>query len=118
MSLLILILLSCIAYLLWRIQLLLQAHRDDLADLRGQLVQLQSAQRSSPAQPISETRSPAAKENINTISKNGLRAIPKVGAACAQKVIDGRPYQSLTQLDQLDGINAAQRTSLKQYLTV
>lgn len=117
MTLLILLLLLCIAYLLWRTQFLLQAHRDDLADLRSQLSQLQADLRAAPA--ARAVAPPAArKEDINHISKNGLRALPRVGAACAQKVIDGRPYASLAQLDGLAGISQAQRESLRQHLAV
>jgi competence protein ComEA len=135
MNFLILLLLGGIAFLLTRLQFLLTAQRDDLADLRQQISQLRSEIRlaaKAPAAPapaatpqkkpasISEEQLQSATEriNINTISKNGLQKIPGVGAACAQRVIDARPYHNLAQLDALDGLTKAQRQQLKQHLTV
>lgn len=59
-----------------------------------------------------------ARININTVTKNGLQRLPKVGATCAQRVIDARPFKSLEQLDALPGLTQQQRDSLKSHLTV
>lgn len=135
MSLIVILLLLAIVFLLSRLQFLLKAQRDDLADLRQQVAYLRSEFRkpvaavpAAKAEPapvpkaagISDEQLKNATEriNINTISKNGLQKIPGVGATCAQRVIDARPYQNLAQLDAVAGLTKAQRQQLKLHLSV
>ncbi|MBB3169412.1 ComEA family DNA-binding protein [Simiduia aestuariiviva] len=113
MTFLITLLLALIAFLLTRLQFLLTAQRDDLADLRQQIASLRSSDHpSTPTSPV------AGRESINSISKNGLLKIPGVGAACAQRVIDARPYASMDELDAVSGLTQTQRDHLKQHLLV
>lgn len=135
MSVIVILLLLAIVFLLSRLQFLLKAQRDDLADLRQQVAYLRTEFRkpavaalppksdvapAPKAAGISEEQLKTATEriNINTISKNGLQKIPGVGATCAQRVIDARPYQTLAQLDAVEGLTKAQRHQLKMHLTV
>ena len=133
MNFFVVLLLAAIVFLLARLQFLLRAQPADLADLQQQIGLLRSEVRLTPklvpalepppakkAAPISDEQLKSATEriNINTISKNGLQKIPGVGATCAQRVIDGRPYNNLGQLDSLEGLTKTQRRQLKLHLTV
>jgi DNA uptake protein ComE-like DNA-binding protein len=50
------------------------------------------------SKPKSSPISPAEKIDINSATKDQLDALPGIGSAYSQKIIDGRPYKSKRDL--------------------
>jgi competence protein ComEA len=59
----------------------------------------------APAEPDrSEKPKPAGRFNINTANAAQLEALPGIGPVIARRIIEGRPYRSVDDLDRVKGI--------------
>ena len=72
-----------------------------------------------PTYPTTASVTPliSGRVNLNTASQEQLEALPRVGPALAQKIIAGRPYRSLADLDNVKGVGEATLRELKPLVT-
>jgi len=71
---------------------------------------------SARAEAKSTSKSKAAKVDINSASEAELEALPGVGAATAEKIIAGRPYASVADLEKA-GVSAKTIEQIKPLIT-
>ena len=66
-------------------------------------------------------RAPAERSllvNINTATEQQIETIPGVGPALAVRIIAGRPYSTVSDIDRVKGIGPAKMTTLRSYIKV
>lgn len=74
---------------------------------------------SPPSYPSTTQVKPiiSGKLNINTASQEQLELLPKVGPSLAKRIIQGRPYRNLNDLDRVKGIGASTLNTLAPLVT-
>jgi competence protein ComEA len=75
-----------------------------------------SSSASAAALPQAASAAAANKLDINTATKDQLKALPGIGDAYSQKIIDGRPYHAKNQLVQKKIIPQATYDKIKDLI--
>jgi competence protein ComEA len=66
----------------------------------------------------SSSTASSGKVNVNTADLATLETLPGVGAATAQKIIDGRPYSSWSDLEHVKGLSKSKVDAMKDQITL
>jgi competence protein ComEA len=74
--------------------------------------------RSGASQPAATASKNGKKVNLNTAKKEDLDALPGIGPARAQEIIDGRPFKSIEDIKKLKGIKDFEFNEIKDLITV
>ncbi|OPY79960.1 MAG: ComE operon protein 1 [Syntrophorhabdus sp. PtaU1.Bin153] len=61
---------------------------------------------------------PGQKVNLNTATKEQLEALPEIGPAKAQAIIDSRPYKNVEDVMKVKGIKEGTYNKIKDFITV
>ena len=78
-----------------------------------------SAQEEKPAASSKSMKlAPGQRVNINTASKEELEALPGIGPAKSQAIIDGRPYGAIEDIMKVKGIKQGIFNKIKDNITV
>ena len=62
---------------------------------------------------VGDTLKDSQKININTSSVQALESLPGIGDVLASRIIDGRPYKDVYELDKVQGIGPATIDAIK-----
>jgi competence protein ComEA len=68
--------------------------------------------------PKAAALAPGQKVNINTATKEQLEALPGIGPAKAQAIIDGRPYKNTEDVMKVKGIKGGTFGKIKDMISV
>jgi competence protein ComEA len=55
--------------------------------------------------------------NVSTATAAELEALPGIGPVIARRIIEGRPYQSVEDLDQVRGIGMKRLEGIRPFVT-
>jgi competence protein ComEA len=83
------------------------------------------AKEKAPKEPAGKEKTPAApklapgqKVNLNSADKATLEALPEIGPALAQAIIDGRPYTKIEDVMKVKGIKKGKFGKIKDLITI
>jgi DNA uptake protein ComE-like DNA-binding protein len=115
------LLLLLIAWLLWTVHQDLTESNDRARSLKTTLNQVVS--RMEQLQGMRDALGTSAAEaastvNINSASKAKLQTLPRVGSVIADNIIAARPYRSIEDLRQVQGINNAIFSEIESKISV
>jgi len=113
------LLLIIIIWLLWTLHQDLLDMQSQHRNLREELSRLagEATQMSQSIQSMGATQT-VKKVNINKASKTALRTLPRIGAVIADRIIEGRPFNSIEDLLELEGFSPEVLAATREHLTL
>lgn len=81
--------------------------------------QAAQSQAAAPDYPTTASVRPliSGRVNLNSATLEQLEALPRIGPALAARVVKGRPYRSLADLDAVSGIGPSTLAALAPLVT-
>jgi DNA uptake protein ComE-like DNA-binding protein len=58
------------------------------------------------------------KVNLNTASRQQLNSIPNIGDDCVNRIMENRPFNSMKDVDQIQGFGGDALQNLHEHATV
>jgi competence protein ComEA len=93
-----------------------QAGTDQSSDTKGTSASSKKGSKKSSSTSDSSSKKSTRKVDINSASKEDLAALPVIGDATAQKIIDGRPYKTKKDLVTKNILTQDQYNQIKDQL--
>ena len=119
---LLIVLLAVIIWLLWTLhQDMLEANQRQ-RNVKMELIRL--VDRVEQLLLLREHKAPAkapaivARIGLNSASKSALRTLPKVGTVVAERIIEARPFSSIDQLRDVNGVTNSLFESLVERVSL
>jgi DNA uptake protein ComE-like DNA-binding protein len=104
---LLIVLLAVIVWLLWTLhQDMLEANQRQ-RNVKMELIRLVDRVEQLLLQHEHKAPATVARVGLNSASKTALRTLPKVGAVVAERIIDARPFSSVDQLRDVNGVTSS-----------
>jgi competence protein ComEA len=92
---------------------------------KASAVKEKTAKEKASQEPAGKEKTPAApklapgqKVNLNSADKATLEALPEIGPALAQAIIEGRPYTKIEDVMKVKGIKEGKFSKIKDLITV
>ena len=112
------VLLALIVWLLWTLhQDLLEANQRQ-RNVKMELIRLIDRVEQMLEQRSDNTAVAIARVGLNSASKTQLRTLPKVGAIVAERIIGARPFSSIDQLRDVEGISGSLYDSIAERVSL
>jgi len=104
---------NAIARLSWAI--LTAAFLITARDVNAQVAQAQG--KKTPAQAQTPAQGKKSQVDVNSADMKTLDTLPGIGPVLAQRIIEGRPYQTLADLEKVKGLSKTRLDAIKDAVT-
>ena len=103
--------------MLKRVGIWADSNPDRIAELRA-LERSEAENLKALERRFSETQIESGTLNLNTATRQELQLIKGIGPVMAEKIVNGRPYQTVDELREVDGIGPKRFEEFSQYFVI
>lgn len=106
-----------ISAMLKRVGIWAESNPDRIAELRA-LERAEADALKALEHRLNEAQLESGTLNLNTATRQELQLIKGIGPVMAEKIVNGRPYQSIDDLRKVDGIGSKRFEQFSQYFVI